>query len=94
MTEQKPNDRQDDPFDAIEAAEERTVVRLHAERPIPAPAFRGELRRRLDSGSRAAARTSFGRFSARALAVSYLGAGLILLGVAAAGLAGAGPFGA
>jgi hypothetical protein len=93
MTEPTPDDRHDDSLEAIDAAEERTVARLYAERPVPAPAFRGELRRRLVSGSNTGARTWFGDFSARALVASYLGAGLIMLAVAAAGLVGAGPFG-
>jgi hypothetical protein len=91
MTEPISPHGHNDPFDAIDVSEERTVARLRAERPVPAPTFRGDLRRRLVSTPRT--RTAFGGFSVRVLAASYLGAGLILLAVAAAGLAGAGPFG-
>jgi len=90
MTEPTPPN---DPLDSIEASEAGTVTRLRADRPIPAPAFRGELKRHLGSEP-GGPRSSFGAFSPRTLATGYLGAGLILLAVAAAGLAGAGPFGA
>lgn len=56
-------------------------ARLQARRPTPAAAFRGELRGALLG---APARPL-------ALAASYAAAGALLLAVAAAGLAGAGP---
>ena len=70
--------------------------RLERERPLPAPAFRGELRRRLLERPRPAA---FGPWAGaasrwRRAAISYAAAGLLCLAVAAAGLAGAGPFAA
>ncbi len=66
--------------------------RLIASRPAPRAAFRSELRRRLRLGT--------GRSSAprperlRILIASYAGSGLMLLAVAAVGLAGLGPFAA
>jgi hypothetical protein len=94
MTDTTPPDRIADPLEAIEADEQRTADLLRGERPVPAPGFRGELSRRLRPQRRGGVQRAFGAFSARALAASYLGAGLVLLAVAAAGLAGAGPFGA
>lgn len=67
------------------------AARLEAERPVPRAAFRGDLRRRLMARGRE-------RQSAPArlrLAITaYAGSGTALLAVAAAGLAGIGPFGA
>lgn len=64
---------------------ERLAARLVADRPIPAPAFRGELRRRIAAAPprRAAA--------LRARAVAYLVTGTALLAVAALGVNDAGP---
>jgi hypothetical protein len=73
----------------FEPALEETIRRLRAERPVPHPAFRGDLRRQLLStptGSRP------GRV--RAAIVAYATSGLGLLAVAAVGLAGVGPFAA
>lgn len=64
--------------------------RLREERPTPSPGFRGDLSRRLARGDRGHP----GRISPRALVLSYLGTGVLLLAVAAAGLGGAGPFAA
>ncbi len=61
------------------------AVRLYRERPAPAPAFRRELRRSLARPPVTRPR----RF--RLLVASSAGAGWLLLAVAAAGLAGAGP---
>jgi hypothetical protein len=61
--------------------------RLIAARPLPSPAFRGELGRHL--AARARRRLSPGRL--RALVVVYAGSGVALLIVAALGAAGAGP---
>jgi hypothetical protein len=63
------------------------VARLEAERPIPRPAFRGELRRRLLSAPPTTAPRRM-----RLLITGYSAAGLSLLTVAAVGLVGAGPF--
>lgn len=68
-----------------------TAMRLQAQRPNPAPTFRGDLRRRL-LGKPSGRRHVATRRGARALALSYAASGLILLAVAAIGLAGAGPF--
>ncbi len=86
---------------------ERTALaglaeRLERDRPLPAPGFRGELWRRLVERPRPAA---FGPWPGswdggsatprwRVTALSYAAAGLGCLAVAAAGLAGAGPFAA
>jgi hypothetical protein len=61
--------------------------RLELERPVPAPGFRGELRRSLIKGSRRRPAAPL-----RVWVASYLGAGTLCLLVAAAGLLGAGPF--
>jgi hypothetical protein len=65
--------------------------RLEAERPVPRAGFRAELRRRLlEAGSeRALAR---GRL--RLLITAYAGSGVVLLAIAALGVAGAGPLAA
>lgn len=84
----------DDPLREIEDAEVSTVEILHSQRPVPAPAFRGDLRRRLISSKGTTATTSALRISLGAQIAGCLGAGLVLLAVAGIGLAGAGPFGA
>jgi hypothetical protein len=61
--------------------------RLERERPLPRPAFRGELRRRLVAGG--ARPLSLTRVRRQILA--YAGSGFCLLAVAAAGLVGLGP---
>lgn len=63
--------------------------RLEAERPVPHAGFRGELRRRLVTASTAARPRRI-----RMLVAAYGGSGLMLLVVAAIGVAGAGPFAA
>ncbi len=68
----------------------RLADRLERERPVPGAVLRGELRRLLISRSRSAAHAQFNR----TLATSYVGLGFLCLAVAAAGLAGAGPFAA
>ena len=64
--------------------------RLRRERPLPAPAFRGDLRRHLLAGS--------GRQPSRArirgLAAAYALSGALLLAIAAVGVAGSGPLAA
>jgi hypothetical protein len=70
-----------------------TAMRLQAQRPNPAPSFRGELRRWLLGGSRRH-RSLATPLGTRALAFAYATCGLLLLAVAAIGLAGAGPFAA
>jgi hypothetical protein len=63
----------------------RLAERLEAERPVPAPAFRGDLRRHLLA--RAAPRGLHARIAA------FAGSGGALLALAFASAAGAGPFG-
>lgn len=67
------------------------ALRLDQARPLPAPGFRGELRRRLagaEEGGAVAPRR------VRTLALSSALSGLLLLAVAAVGVAGGGPFAA
>ena len=64
--------------------------RLERERPVPAAAFRGELRRRLLLGVDARTRPS----RLRLLIAGYAGAGSLLLLAGAASVAGVGPLGA
>jgi hypothetical protein len=66
--------------------------RLERDRPLPRATFRGDLKRLLLGRGRAPERESAGRW--RVLVATYSGLGGLLLAVAAAGLAGAGPFGA
>ena len=71
------------------AETEEIAAWLEAERPIPHPAFRGELRRRLLTTAPATAPSRI-----RLLITGYSTAGLALLTIAAVGLAGLGPFAA
>jgi hypothetical protein len=95
MTMQSPDEiRRDLPSDLEPSESEELValaMRLQAQRPAPAPSFRGELSRKLlrVGGARAGL---VKRRTARVLAASYVASGLLLLGIAAIGLAGAGPF--
>ena len=82
MTEPLPPDR-DPELSAI-------VQRLQAERPVPHPGFRGELRRRLVATPARRSRPA----RVKAAIAAYAGSGLGLLAVAAIGLAGVGPFAA
>ena len=61
--------------------------RLEAERRMPRPAFRGDLRRLLVASSERP--LALGRV--RRLVFAYAGSGFCLLAVAAVGLAGVGP---
>ena len=63
----------------------RLAERLEAQRPLPAPGFRGDLRRHLLA--RAAPRRLHARIAA------FAGSGGALLALAFASAAGAGPFG-
>jgi len=69
----------------------RVSDRLDAERPIPQPAFRGELRRML---LRELPPDRSRPRHVRALITAYAGSGLCLLAIAAIGVGGAGPFAA
>jgi len=66
------------------------AVRLQRERPVPAPAFRGDLRRRLLAGQ--STRSAPARV--RVLILGYAGSGLVLLAAGAASVLGIGPLGA
>jgi hypothetical protein len=71
----------------------RLSERLEAERPIPGPTFRGNLRRRLlgtPSQPRRQPSAATARF--RLWAAGYTAAGTLCLAVAAIGVAGVGPF--
>jgi hypothetical protein len=84
-----PDPERDEILDPRIAPAERkrlleTARLLERERPVPGPAFRGELARRLRARSPSPERL-------RVLIGAYAGAGLALLAVVAVGLAGAGP---
>jgi hypothetical protein len=68
---------------------DRLGERLLTERPFPRAAFRAELRARLRE--RASARPAWRPRHLRRLVAAYVGSGLLLLVIAAIGLAGAGP---
>jgi hypothetical protein len=93
---QPPDDiRRDLPPDLESSEAEQLVAlarRLHGQTPVPAPNFRGDLRRRLLGGSKGP-RTNPGTTGfTRLLAASYAVSGLLLLVVAGVGVAGVGPF--
>ena len=68
-----------------------TEDRLYAERPVPRPAFRGALGRRL----LALRASGVGRpRHLKALVAAYAGSGLVFLAVALAGVLGGGPLAA
>jgi hypothetical protein len=84
-----PDPRDNDLLDPALKPEERaelleTARLLEDQRPIPRPAFRGQVARRLRT------RTS-SPYPVRRLIAAYAGSGFALLLVAAIGLAGAGP---
>jgi hypothetical protein len=67
--------------------------RLGADRPIPRPAFRGDLRRvLLGSSSQPRRQPSAATTRFRLWAASYTAAGTLCLAIAAVGLVGIGPF--
>ena len=66
--------------------------RLASERPIPRAAFRSALRASLSEDT--SARPAWRPRHLRVLVATYTGCGLLLLGVAAIGLAGGGPLAA
>jgi hypothetical protein len=71
----------------------RLSERLEADRPIPSPGFRGDLRRRLlGTSSRPRRQPSAAAARFRLWAAGYTVAGTLCLAVAAVGLAGVGPF--
>jgi hypothetical protein len=78
-------DYEDDP-DLAELAD-----RMQRERAVPAPGYRGALRRRLLADLD---RRGSGLARPRLWVAGYAGSGAALLMVAAVGLAGVGPFGA
>ena len=81
----------DDDIEAGVMADERAMLesiaaRIERERPLPAAAFRGDLRRRLDGSARGVpARRQ------RQFALCYLIGGVGMLALAAIGLTGLGP---
>ena len=72
------------------AALTAVAARLERDRPLPAPGFRGDLHRRLETVRASAVAPR----QIRALALSSALSGLVLLAVAAVGVAGSGPFAA
>jgi len=66
-------------------------LRLQAQALVPAPTFRGALRRKLLGAERQRV-AAISPSVARILAASYVTSGLLLLAIAAAGLVGSGPF--
>jgi hypothetical protein len=73
-------------------AEEELIVlaeRLHSARPVPRPAFRGDLGRRLA----AQRRPRFAPGNIRALITTYALAGIVLLCLGTVSAAGVGPLG-
>jgi len=69
---------------------QRVALRLEAERPVPAPAFRGDLRRSLVGGARPSPRPA----RLRAQIAGYALSGLLLLAAGASSAAGFGPLAA
>jgi hypothetical protein len=87
-----PEPRDDDILDPTLQPQERielleTVRLLEDQRPIPRPAFRGQLARRLRTRPQSP-------YLVRRLTAAYAGLGFTLLMVVAIGLAGAGPLAA
>lgn len=80
-------DAVDEPWPSSDPELIGLAERLERERPVPAAAFRGELRRRLSSPSQPRRRPP----RVHALIVGYAGAGAMLLLAGAAGVAGIGP---
>jgi hypothetical protein len=76
--------------DEHDPALDQITRRLEAERPVPHPAYRGELRRTLLARLEHRGRP----VRVRRLIAAYAGSGLCLLAVAALGVAGAGPLAA
>jgi hypothetical protein len=84
-----PDPREDDVLDPKLDSQERaelfkTARLLREHRPVPRPAFRGQLARRLRKGTS-------NSYPVRRLIAAYAGSGFALLLVAAIGLAGLGP---
>jgi hypothetical protein len=96
MTQKNENPETADWLDpeTIDSEEERVALmrvseRLEEERPLPAPTFRGALRRKLIAQPKTTAPARLG------LAIAACGSsGLALLGAVALGVLGAGPFAA
>jgi hypothetical protein len=86
MTPSDPNPERD-----RDAATERLAARLESERPVPRAGFRADLRRQLLTP---ATRRDETLRAVRLRVAAYAASGFVLLGVAAIGVAGAGPFAA
>jgi hypothetical protein len=92
MTDRNPTP-DEETLAETERREAATVTLLEDQRPVPAPSFRGDLRRRLVAmPRRGRALPVFGSLGPQ-IAGSF-GLGVVLMLVAAIGLAGVGPFGA
>jgi len=84
MTPEQHDEQHDPaPVDAEREALDALGARLMAERPVPAAAFRGDLRRALVRAPRSR--------GVRLRAVAFLASGVALLAVAALGSLGSGP---
>jgi hypothetical protein len=86
---QMPESREDDVLEPNPDPQERaelleTARLLEEHRPVPRPAFRGQLARRLGKPTSSS-------YPVRRLIAAYAGSGFALLLVAAIGLAGLGP---
>lgn len=90
MSETDPGQRHDDPLDPVEVEDRGVADRLHDWRPEPSTTFRSELRGRLIAASPQGEAAERG--TPAPLITGYLAGGVILLLVAAAGIAGIGPF--
>jgi hypothetical protein len=95
VTARDPEQLRRDLAPGLEPAEAERMLelaaRLAADRPLPPPAFRGDLRRRLATTREAGA---VAPRRVRALAALCALSGLVLLAIAAGGVAGGGPFAA
>lgn len=92
-----PHDIHHDLPSDLDSTERESLIdvatRLQSGCPNPAPTFRGDLRRKL-LGSEGRQVGVLTRRRVRRLAFSYAFSGLLLLAIAAAGVAGGGPFAA
>jgi hypothetical protein len=74
---------------AAQREELESLVQRLRRRPVPRARFRGQLRRRLLGAAEQPSRP----LRLRLMTAAYAGSGLVLLAIAALGVAGAGPLG-
>ena len=82
-----PGEHREDPAAEDPAAAE-LARSLSADRPVPSPSLRSSIRAAISSRGRIASRPP----NLHVLVAAYLIAGLVLLAIAALGVAGTGPF--